>query len=439
MNPENATVLWLDCGLFVDFAIRYAPKFRKSYYWTPWASSFPKSNSLLVGDGFDEIERIQYFWDYVDRADLIICPDVYMGDVQRQLVRMGKRVFGARHGDEIELYRDYAKEVFAELGLPVGPWKLVIGLDNLRDYLKEHENQWVKVSTVRGDFETFHAPTYDLIEPRLDELEWKLGAKKHIYEFIVEESIDDVVEIGYDGITVDGRYPSPVMTGYETKDVGMMSTVVDYDELSEPVKLVNEKLAPYFKREQYRGFFASEIRYGEDKVPRLIDPCCRAGTPSNELLQEFFINWPEMFLESAEGKVPTPEPAYKYGVIAMIHSAWSDKNWQAISFPDEVRQWVKLRNHTRINGKDYVVPTEVGLPEIGAVVGMGNTLEEAIQHVNDNASQISGYDLDIKLDAIPHALETVRQGEDFGIKFGNDTLPEPEDLVELTKESDAAK
>lgn len=439
MNPEDAVVLWIDNGLFVDFAIRCAPGFRKSFYWSPWISSFPKSNSLLVGDGFDEIERVQYLWDYVAKADLVICPDVYSGDVQTQLVKMGKRVFGSRHGDDIELFRDYAKEVFGQLGLPVAPWKLVIGLDNLRSYLKEHENQWVKVSTVRGDFETFHSPNYDLIEPRLDELEWKLGAKKYIYEFIVEAGIDGVVEIGFDGLTVDGEYPANAMTAYEAKDVGMIGTTLPYKELSEPVRLVNEKLSPYFKKMEYRGFFASEIRYGEDGIPFLIDPCCRAGTPSNELLQEFFMDWPQIFMDASEGKVPKLEPTYKYGVIAMVHSAWSNANWQALTFPDEVRQFIKLRNHTRIKGKDYVVPTEVGLPEIGAVVGLGDTMEEAINHLNENASQLEGYDLDIKLDAIPHALETVQQGKEFGIGFGDGELPEPADAVELIGEQDAAK
>lgn len=77
MNPTDATVLWLDCGLFVDFAIRYAPGFKRTLYFTPWVNSFPKSNAMMIGDGFDEIERVNYFWDHIDEVDLVICPDVY--------------------------------------------------------------------------------------------------------------------------------------------------------------------------------------------------------------------------------------------------------------------------------------------------------------------------------------------------------------------------
>lgn len=428
---SDKTICWIDNGLFVDFAIRYAPQFKRTLYWTPWANGFPVSNTLLVGDGFDEIERIKHFWDYLDEVDLWIFPDVYFSDVQVALEGMGKRVWGARTGEDLELYREDAKKIIGKVGLPVAPWKRVVGLEALREYLQKHEDQWVKVSTVRGDFETFHAPSYKLIEPRLDELEWKLGAKKDIYEFMVEAGINDCVEIGFDGWTVDGQYPSPAMMAYEIKDLGMLGTVKAYDAFPEPVKLVNEKLASWFKERRYRGFLATELRVGHDGVPYLIDPCCRCGTPSNELLQEFFINWPDIWWAGAEGEIVTPEQAHKFGVIAMIHSAWSNHNWQAIEFPEDVRQWVKLRNHTRIEGRDYVVPTAVGLPEIGAVVGVGDTVSEAIEHLKENADQIKGYDIDIKLDSITQALAVVAEGESFGIEFTDEEMPDAEELHEL--------
>ena len=434
-NFEDATVCFVDNGLFCDFFLRYADQFKRSLYWSPWATAFPKSNSMLIGDGFKTVEKIRYMWDYVDEIDLWVFPDVYYSDVQVQLAKMGKRVFGARTGEDFELFREDAKEIIAKAGLAVAPWSQIVGLKALREHLKASENQWVKVSTTRGDFETFHSPSYELIMPRLDELEWRLGAKKDIYKFVVEDGIDDCVEIGYDGWTIDGQYPSPIMTAYELKDLGMVGRVVDYEDLAEPVKLVNERLSPYFKQHQYRGFFASELRVGKDRVPYLIDPCARCGTPSNELLQEFFTNWPEVWWNGAEGEIVTPEKAWDYGVIAMIHSSWSNNNWQAIYFPESVRQWVKLRNHTMIDGNDYVVPTEVGLPEIGGVIGVGNSLDEAIAHLTSNASKIEGYDLDIKLDAIGNALDIVKQGEEYGISFCSEgEIPKAERLHELISE-----
>jgi len=403
----------------------------------PWANSFPRSNQLLVGDGFDEIERIKFLWDHVDDVDLFIFPDIYFGDVATQLAKMGKRVWSARHGDCLELYRDDTKDFLQEIGLPVAPWERIIGLPNLRKFLKQNDNQWVKVSTVRGDFESFKSESYDLIEPRLDELEWRLGAKKSIYEFIVEESIEDAIEIGYDGWVIGGHYPPQSMAAFEIKDLGMMGNTIKYEDLPEPVAMVNEKLAPFFERCHYRGFFASELRIKQDGKPFLIDPCTRCGTPSNELLQELFGNWGEIFWEGASGNIVAPEQVAKVGVEAMIHSSWSDKNWQAIYFPEKIRQFVKLRNHTKIDGKDYVVPQDVGLPEIGAVCGIGNTIPEAVKHLADNASQIKGYAIEIKLESISKALCQFEQAEEFGIKITDEELPSPEELNELVATCEA--
>lgn len=431
IDLKNKTVGWIDNGLFVDFAIRHSHHFGRTLYWMPWVSSFPKSNQLLIGDGFDEIERIRFLWDYIDQIDLFIIPDIYFGDIASFLSKLGKPVWSARHGDDLELYRDYTKAILKEIGLPVAPWKRIVGLDALRKYLKDNPDQWVKVNTVRGDFETFHSRTYDLIEPRLDELEWRLGAKKHIYEFIVEAAINDSVEIGYDGWVIDGKFPPESMTAVEIKDLGMMGVAAKYEDLSEPVRYVNERLSDYFRMQRYRGFWASELRIGKDGIPYLIDPCARCGTPSNEILQEMFSNWGEIFWHGAHGEVVAPQREYKFGVEAMIHSAWSDKNWQAISFPDEVRQFVKLRNHTRILGKDYVVPLDTSLPEIGAVVGVGNTIEEAVAHLTENASKIDGYFIEIKLDSISKALHEFEEANKAGIPLTTEPLPEPETLNEI--------
>jgi hypothetical protein len=46
----------------------------------------------VVGEGFEGIERIHDFFDYVDEADIFIFPDVYDGDLQRYLEAQGKLV-----------------------------------------------------------------------------------------------------------------------------------------------------------------------------------------------------------------------------------------------------------------------------------------------------------------------------------------------------------
>lgn len=433
MTYKDKTVCVVDNGLFVSIAQMLARSFGRVLYYTPWQSAFPTSNTLIIGDGLPGITRIKYPWNHLDEVDLWVFPDVYFSDMQTELVRQGKRVWGARRGDSLELYRSEAKDLFRKLGLSVNGYEVVRGLDALREHLKEHENVWVKVSMVRGDMETWKSVNYGLSEPRLDELEHRLGAKKNIEEFLVEDDISPAVEIGYDGFTVDGQFSQETsFFGVETKDVAYIGAVKPYAELPDAVLDVNAALAPWFKKQQYRGFFSSELRITEDGEAFLIDPCARAGSPPSEVYQDVYSNWPDIMWRGSEGVLVEPEATCKFGVEAMIHSAWADKNWQAIEFPPEVEPFVKLRNLTKIDGKFYVVPTSCGLPEIGAVIGLGDTLQEAVDHLVHNAEQVKGYYVDIKLSGIDEALEEVKNGqENYGIQFDDSVqdvsapVPEP--------------
>jgi hypothetical protein len=356
-------------------------------------------------------------WEYVDSVDLWVFPDVYFADVQEQLVDMGKRVWGSRYGDDLELNRAKTKRLLKKLGLPVGGYEEITGTEDLKKYLKEHNDVWVKISSMRGDFETFKSETFDLSEPKVAELEHKLGAKSKIVQFVVEDDLPDRVEIGYDGFTIDGNFPPVAMLCIEVKDLGALGRVRKYEDMPTPALQVNDALAPIFKNYQYRGFFSSEIRYGKDKKPFLIDPCCRAASPPSELYCEMFENWAEIMWEGADGEVVEPVPVAEYGCEIMIHSPWADHGWQAIKFPEKIRPFVKLRNHTRIDGVDYCVPQEVGLPEIGAVIGMGDSLDDAIEMAKENAGQVQGYYVDCQMESIDKGLEEIEHMKEMGLEF----------------------
>jgi len=391
-----------------------------------WKSSFPSSNQLMVGDGLPGVKRIRNFWDVVDEVDLFVFPDIYDGDIQKYLRTQGKRVFGGAKGENLELLRYETKELFKKLGMPVQPIKNIVGLEALRAHLKDHENKYIKVSTTRGDFETFHHTTYKLTEPLLDELEHRLGAKKKVLEFVVEDAIEPAIENGYDGVCIDGQFAQKnSMYGFEIKDCGYALTIQRYTQMPKPVQFINEKLSPILKKYQYRGFFSTEVRIDKAKRdPYLIDVCARAGSPPNELYQEMVSNWGDIFWYGADGEVVEPEPIKRYGVEALIHSGWADKNWQAMYCPKETRKWMKLRNMTVIEGLTYVAPQQCSLPEIGAVIGIGDTLVDAIKHLCENACKIEGYDIDIKLDAIPKAIEEIKKSkEEYGYGFGDGPIP----------------
>lgn len=415
---SKLTVMIVDNGLFSDIGQRIAPTFKKVYYWSDWIGAFPSSSKLLPGDGFEDIERVKWKWPAIEKSDLIIYPDVYYGDEQKAVEAMGKRVWGARRGEMLELDRVHTKEMLKSLGEPVGGYEVITGIDDLRKYIKENPNVWVKLSCNRGDAETFHAESYDLIEPRIDEIEHRMGAKASIVEFIVEDNIDAITELGYDGYTIDGKWPKRSFFGLERKDKGFIGRVIEWDEFPPVMRHSNEVLSPYFEKHGYRGFYSSELRISNLETAYLIDPCTRAASPPHEIYLEIFDNWPEIFWHGANGEMVDPNPVAKYGCCAMIHSTWGIKNWLPLRLPESVRQWVKLRNHCRIDGVDYFVPqADSELPEIGAVIGIGDTMQEAEDHLRENAEQIKAYDVDIKLDCFDDMKEEIDGAAKLGIEI----------------------
>ena len=409
MNLKSKTALVWDNGIFTEIAVSLAKDFGRVLYYVPWTSGMPKSNARLIGSGIEGVERVDSPWAFYDDIDVWIFPDVYEGDLQDFLVAQGKRVWGCRSGAELEIDRPTSKEASKKLGIDIGPYKVVIGLDALRKYLKANDDQHVKISGTRGDMETFPAKTYEKVEVRLDELDHNLGAYTKIMEFTVEQGINDAVETGYDGYTIDGKFPKAAMTGVEVKDEAYLMKTVRWSELPEQVRSVNEKLAPALKKYGYRGFISTEVRCTEDGKAYLIDPCCRAGSPPNELYQLLMTNMAEAIWYGSEGIVIEPEFKAKWGAEVLLISDWADQNWMHVSFPEEVRDNVKLRNFCMIEGEYYVIPQWTGCAEIGAVVALGNTPDEAIAECKRICELVEGHLLDKPVDALDIARDQLEQ------------------------------
>ena len=217
MNYKSKSVCVVDMGLFVELAIKLSESFGQVYYNSPWQEAFPSSRQTEVGEGLAEVDRIDNIHDIINDVDLFVFPDIYFGETQAYLRGIGKRVFGSGLGDELEIYRDDAKKHFKELGIPQGNYEIIKGMDKLKSFLKNHKDQWVKIDKTRGDSETFKAENYELIEPRLLELEHLLGPKKDEMIFIVEEDLKDTLDLAIDTYCIDGQYPTSALLGMEEK------------------------------------------------------------------------------------------------------------------------------------------------------------------------------------------------------------------------------
>ena len=400
----SKTVCIVDRGLFCDVSTILAQSFGRTLLNIETLTNSPTSSQLRVGEGLDGVEKIASIWDHLDEIDLFVFPDLYQGPLQQYLSEQGYRVWGSRLGDKLELDRAFAKDLCKDVGLAIGPYDIVTGIDALRKHLKAHDDRYVKISESRGDFETFHSPSFAVAEPWLDEIARKLGVLKDSKAFIVEEPIQDCVELAYDGYSVDGQFPSHAMHGVEIKDRGYIGRFEAYADMPDAVKEINEALAPVLKSYEYRNIFAVEARVQGD-TPFVTDFCTRFCNPPSQLATLMYTNIAEIFWHGAAGELVDPTPKGKWGAQVQLLSGLTKEQWQIVDFPAKVREHVRLSYPVKLDGRYAVTPEGVAMAVVGAIVATGDTMDEAIENVKEIAEQVKGYSLEIGVECFDEAQE----------------------------------
>lgn len=399
---SGKTVCVWDNGLFVDVATVLAKSFGRTLLHVPVTGNSPTSSQLRVGEGLEGVEKIDSVWDHLDEIDLFVFPDLGHGPFQQYLADQGYRVWGSRTGDVLELDRDYAKRLCTDVGLAVGPYEVVTGIDALRKTLKAHDDRYVKISRSRGDFETFHAATYAQAEQWLDEIARKLGVLKDSKEFIVEEPIEDCVELAYDGYTVDGQFPTHAMHGVEIKDRGYIGKFEEYEAMPAVVHEINEALAPVLREYQYRNIFAVECRV-QGETPYVTDFCTRFCNPPSQLATHMYTNIAEILWHGAAGELVDPVPRGAWGAQVQLLTGLAKDQWQIVDFPAKLREHVRLSYPIQLDGRYSITPEGVAMTVVGAIVATGDTLDEAVDAVKAIAEQVKGYSLEIAVECFDSA------------------------------------
>ena len=398
MKKINKSVLVIEGGLFQSFAHRLARDFVQVLYWRPWVNSFSHPNDRYIGSGYDDIQRVDSWLDYIDDVDIFAFPDIGYASEQEYLRSLGKNVWGSGNGEELEMLRAETKTLMEELKLPVQPWEVVTGMKALRSFIQKNPGWHVKVSTVRGLTESFHAIEYGLVKPKLDSIEHELGGRAEVQEFIVEQGIPDAIETGYDGYFV-GDFPKTAQVGIEVKDAGFTCALVPYTRLPRQVREVNDKLKDTLVKYRYAGSISTEVRISGGKG-YCIDFTCRSASPAGETQQELFTNFSQIVDAASQGELIEPEFKDKFAAQAMLTSSFAEENWLPITIPPAIRDNVKLYHSCMVDGQEYIVPGEYDMAEIGSVVATGRTLDEAIKKVSEYSDQIKAFGLKCRTDVL---------------------------------------
>lgn len=415
-NLKDKVAIVIDYGGAMSAARMLGGVFKKVYYNNPsWKSSFVRWQEYLIGEGVDEIERIDDFWPVFNEIDIWIFPDLFQGEFQIWLQEQGKRVVGARDAEELEIYRGSFKQALKKLKLESGDFAEVQGIEELRKYLKGKSDLWIKASLVRQNMETWHYLDDKLSAGRLRELEYSLGAFGSECDFLVESPVDGV-EAGFDGILCAGESLPTCMTGIEIKDAGYLGKAVPYKKL--PIQLldVNEAFAKVFKKSNYSGYMSTEVRIREDGSFIFSDLCARFGSPPGDAMNLVFTNMAQVLWDISEG-IPTDlEFDDPYVVQVIMKSNWAVDEPQPIFFPEKYKKNVNIKNLAIIDDVHYYIPV-IGMSEFGSVCATGRTAEEAIDEAKKICDTIKGDSIELNIQPLYESGKEIEKLKSFGIKL----------------------
>lgn len=400
-------------GNYIALAVRLSNEYKTVYYCNmSWQDPYPRPNKAMIGSGIDKIEVVTSPWLVFNEIDVWIFPDVYFGDFQEWLVDQGEKVWGSRSGEELELDRELLKEHMTKLKLPVNKWEVILGLNNLRLYLEDNPNVWVKPIMWRGIGETFYSKNSILSKPTLDTMQYENGDMAEFLDFLVEQPINNALEVGYDGYSIDGVCPDAWLSGPEVKDKAYVCSWKKYSDLPKSITDFNNAMKDTMKKYGYRGFFSLENRIINGKS-YMMDFTARVPDPPGPLMLIMVPNLGERIWAGANGEMVSGDPAKKFGCQLLMDSEAAEKQVQNVYYPDDIADFVMLKKCFKIDKGAYgIIPNpSYGTSDIGSIVGAGDTLEAAKDKVLSVADKIEGAGITIRKDALEDAQEAFDEYE----------------------------
>lgn len=409
-------------GAYLPIARKLCPCFDKVYYYSVNQNPFPRMSLDMIGSGYKGIEKVNEFWNRLDDFDIIMFPDIYFNDWGSHLRKMGKMVWGGTEAEQLETNRKLFKQELESVGLKVAPTKYIKGVNNLVQELKSNKEKWVKMSYYRGEGETTKHINWNQSEILIDQMNYEMGPLAELADFCLEDNIDSIAEIGYDGWTINGQMTDGMLWGLEVKDCGYIGKASNYSEIPDPVKQVNDKFNPVLQKYGHTGFYSTEIRYGKDNNVYYTDPCVRGGSPPSNTYMSMISNWDEIITKGAQGELVEPKFTAKYGVELILKSNYCNNNTLPVMIPNEYRDNVNLKGSYYMNNKDYIIPfNQAGIKDMeafGSVVAVGDNLDETMKKAMEIAASIEAPGIYYSENALDKARKQIMElKNNIGIDF----------------------
>lgn len=387
-------------------------------YWTPWAKPFPTVDDYAKGYGYGKMKKEIWLFNHILDADMIVNFDVSNNDLIHYLkqVHPEKSIFGAGLGEKLEHDRVFFKKWLEHFKLPVGPYKVIQGLGNLRKYLEHNPNRFVKTNIFRDDMESFFFGKWEDDKYLLDEKAVTLGSLIDDYNFIVEEPIECACELGYDGFYGNGKY-IPFSWGPEiAKNLYVGKVISDIDELPDCLANTLDTISPLLNRMDYRGALSTEERVITTQESYFIDFCARIPAPLGQIYPMAIKNWAELVYKVGKNEDVKIECDHAYvGAYALSSEHAATHNVKMLVKEkdlDSVRFQVVAKN------KDGYFAVK-GTTAVCVLVAGGDSPDEVIDKIKDAKKLVDAYGLEKDpVDGIDDQFQKALEGmESINIEF----------------------
>lgn len=418
---SDKSILIMDRGLKTYLAPFMARYFGTVYYHCIVGGPYLDSPTASIGSGIPNVIHTTRPGEIIRTVPdiTVFYPDIYDGDMQEMLRHFGVAVCGPGRGEVMEMDKLAFHSALDVAELPTAPMKHVKGLDGLLDYTMRHEGPFFAKlrDHYRADWETTRMDDIDDAENLIASKRDKLGAKRAAeMEFLCYDPIESECEGGIDGFRLGGKLANLISCGYEMKDKAYVTKVMDsVPKIFQPEL---DGLAPVYDGMGFAGPWSNEVRITKDGTAYPIDQTCRCGEPPTavfcELLGE---SYAVAIYQLARGQMPTLDKTALYGAqINLCSDYYGEDNELYVNVPEEIEQWVKLQNYTMKDGKRYIIPNENGC-HFGAVVAVGNTLEEATDKAMERVKMIQAREMHYGENCFDRLQECITAGRKFGINL----------------------
>jgi hypothetical protein len=416
-------------GLFVGLAQRLAKSGARVLYQTP-VDRHDRLNEAVIGSGVEGIEWVEEFWDFKSAIDCYVFPDIRHSGLQNELRSQNLPVWGSQKGMRLEQARIFFLDKLKELGLDVSPHQVVLGITNLRIFLKDKKDVWIKTSKWRGTWETCHWRSWREDEQHLDVWSVKYGGMKEAVEFICFDKIETDLEIGADTYCVDGQWPSMQLHGIERKDTAYFSAVTPRNKMPEQITDIQGAFSPYLREVGYRNQWSMEVRVTKTQN-FFIDATTRGGLPStNSFLAAK--NIAEIIYHGARGEFVEIDYGYKFSAECMVNVKGEPDSWTTVVLEPEVRKNLLAQQCCEVAGQLWYPPLygDTG-KSIGWLRSVGNTPTEVLKQMNLLADALPD-GADAEVEELAAVIREIEKEQKQGIKFTDAPMPDSSIVLEET-------